>query len=142
VLNGTVWWGTGITIPMVRSAIPIRPMWLRARASPVAAGRQSPRGRIGQEVAEVGRWPAEVEPAVAALRRYCDEIGRDSAEIEWSVGVEPDDLDRFVAEDASTYVAMGFTQFTLGFTGPAWPVDRGAGFLRWRDEMNAERRAA
>lgn len=86
--------------------------------------------------------PAEVEPAVAALLRSCDEIGRDPTEIEWSVGVEPDDLDRFVAEDAATYVAMGFTQFTLGFTGPSWPVDGGEGFLRWRDEMNPERRAA
>jgi alkanesulfonate monooxygenase SsuD/methylene tetrahydromethanopterin reductase-like flavin-dependent oxidoreductase (luciferase family) len=81
--------------------------------------------------------PAEVEPAVAALRRYCDEIGRDPADIEWSVGVEPDDLDRFVAEDAAAYVEMGFTQFTLGFTGPSWPVEGGVPFLEWRDRMNA-----
>jgi alkanesulfonate monooxygenase SsuD/methylene tetrahydromethanopterin reductase-like flavin-dependent oxidoreductase (luciferase family) len=82
--------------------------------------------------------PAEVEPAVAALRRYCDEIGRDPAEIEWSVGVEPDDLDRFVADDAAAYLEMGFTQFTLGFNGPSWRVDDGAPFLEWRDRVNAE----
>jgi probable F420-dependent oxidoreductase len=85
--------------------------------------------------------PSELEPAVAALRRHCDEIGRDPAEIEWSVGVKPDDLGRFLAEDATTYLEMGFTQFTLGFNGPSWPVEGGAPFLEWRDRLNAERAA-
>jgi probable F420-dependent oxidoreductase len=84
--------------------------------------------------------PAELEPAVAALRRYCNEIGRDPGEIEWGVGVQPDDLERFLAEDAPTYVEMGFTQFTLGFGGPSWSVERGTPWLAWRDELNADRR--
>ena len=67
--------------------------------------------------------PAEVEPAIEALGRHCAAIGRDPATIEWSVGVEPDDLDRFLGEDAATYVEMGFTQFTLGFNGPDWRVE-------------------
>ena len=33
-------------------------------------------------------------------------------------------------------VDMGFTQFTLGFNGPAWDVDAGTGWLAWRDERN------
>ena len=81
--------------------------------------------------------PSELEPKIAALRRWCDEIGRDPAEIEWGVGLQPDDLDRFLREDAETYVAMGFTQFTLGFGGPGWEVDRGRDWLAWRDERNA-----
>ena len=80
--------------------------------------------------------PAELEPAVAALRGWCAEIGRDPADIEWSVGIEPDDLDRFLDEDAATYLAMGFTQFTLGFNGPDWRVDHGRRMLAWRDERN------
>lgn len=80
--------------------------------------------------------PAELEPKVAALRGWCSEIGRDPAEIEWGVGVQPDDLDRFLAEDAETYVGMGFSQFTLGFGGPAWPVDGGLPWLQWRDSRN------
>jgi hypothetical protein len=56
--------------------------------------------------------------------------------------VEPDDLDRFVSEDASTYLEMGFTQFTLGFNGPGWSVEAGAPFLAWRDRMNEGRAAA
>jgi len=51
-----------------------------------------------------------------------------------AVGVQPEDLDRFLAQDAATYVEMGFTQFTLGFNGPGWSVDRGAPWLDWRDQ--------
>jgi probable F420-dependent oxidoreductase len=86
--------------------------------------------------------PAQLEPKVAALRRWCDELGRDPASIEWGVGVEPEDLERFLAEDGQTLVAMGFSQFTLGFNGPDWPVDDGAAFLAWRDSWNAERGVA
>lgn len=86
--------------------------------------------------------PAELEPAVARLRAECGAIGRDPTEIEWSVGVEPDDLDRFLAQDAETYVAMGFTQFTLGFNGLGWEVDRGRAWLEWRDQVNANGAAA
>jgi probable F420-dependent oxidoreductase len=80
--------------------------------------------------------PSELEPKIAALRRWCDEIGRDPAAIEWGVGLQPDDLDRFLREDAETYLAMGFTQFTLGFGGPGWTVEHGADWLAWRDEHN------
>ena len=55
------------------------------------------------------------------------------------MGIEPDDIDRFLREDADRYVAMGFTQFTLGYNGPAWAVERGVDVLAWRDERNAAR---
>ena len=86
--------------------------------------------------------PDELEPKVAALRRWCDEIGRDPVEIEWGLGVEPDDIDRFFAHDAAIYVAMGFTQFTVGFNGPQWRVDEGRVALEWRDRLNEVRSAA
>ena len=81
----------------------------------------------------------EVAPAVAALKRHCDAIGRDPHEIEWSVGLQPDDTDRFLREDADAYLALGFTQFTLGFGGPDWAVANGRAFLEWRDRRNMER---
>jgi probable F420-dependent oxidoreductase len=84
--------------------------------------------------------PAELESPVAALRRWCAIAGRDPSDIEWGVGVEPDDLDRFLSEDAETYVAMGFSQFTLGFNGPAWAVAGGRPWLDWRDRQNSQRR--
>ena len=85
--------------------------------------------------------PSELEPAVAALRRHCADIGRDPAAIEWAVGVEPDDLDRFLGQDTAAYVAMGFSQFTLGFNGPSWDVAAGRRMLEWRDRTNASRAA-
>lgn len=85
--------------------------------------------------------PAELEPAVAALRAWCDEIGRDPTEIEWGLGVDPNDLDRFLRADADIYREMGFTQFTLGFNGPAWTVDTGAPWLAWRDKINGRQPA-
>jgi hypothetical protein len=79
---------------------------------------------------------SELDPAVEALRGWCDREGRDIAEIEWGLGVEPNDLGRFLAEDAPRFVEKGFTQFTIGFQGPDWDVARAADWLRWRDEMN------
>ena len=91
---------------------------------PTAGTRASPtRRRAGAR----GRRPA---PAGATT------AGRDAADIEWGVGVEPEDLARFLAEDAETYVAMGFSQFTLGFDGPDWDVDAGTAWLAWRDRAN------
>jgi probable F420-dependent oxidoreductase len=86
--------------------------------------------------------PADLEPKVAALRKWCAEIGRDPSDIEWGVGVEPEDLDRFLRDDAPRYVEMGVSQFTLGFNGPAWSVDGGRAWLTWRDSVNAGRRTA
>jgi probable F420-dependent oxidoreductase len=81
--------------------------------------------------------PSELEPKVAALQGWCTKVGRDPTSIEWGVGVEPEDLDRFLAEDAETYVAMGFSQFTLGFNGPDWSVEEGRAWLDWRDGRRA-----
>ena len=81
----------------------------------------------------------EVKPAVDALIAHCEAIGRDPFEIEWGVGLQPDDIDRFLDEDAERYLALGFTQFTLGFGGPDWIVEDGRRFLEWRDRTNARR---
>jgi probable F420-dependent oxidoreductase len=78
----------------------------------------------------------EVDPAVEALRHWCEVEGRDPADIEWGLGVEPEDLGRFLGEEAPALVEKGFTQFTLGFQGPDWDVSAGADWLRWRDEVN------
>jgi probable F420-dependent oxidoreductase len=83
--------------------------------------------------------PEDLVSKVAALRRHCEAEGRDPAGIEWGLGIEPDDIDRFLREDADAYLELGFTQFTLGFNGPTWPVERGAAALAWRDERNGGR---
>lgn len=88
-----------------------------------------------------GMFPSrahELEPAVAALAHWCAVEGRDPHEIERAVGVEPHDLDRFLADEAPSLLDLGFTQFTLGFNGPDWDVDAGTSWLAWRDQMNTE----
>ncbi len=81
--------------------------------------------------------PESLEPKIAALEGWCAEYGRDPRDIEWGVGLQPNDLDRFLREDAETYLEMGFTQFTLGTTGPQWSLDGLAEWLAWRDGKNA-----
>jgi probable F420-dependent oxidoreductase len=81
--------------------------------------------------------PEELEPKVAALERWCAELGRAPAEIERAVGVEPDDLERFLREDAAAYLELGFTQFTLGVNGPEWRIGSEVeDWLSWRDRQN------
>ena len=113
------------------------------RDIPILIGGLGERKTLRMVAAHADCWhaffpehPDELEPKVAALLRWCDELGRSPSEVEWGVGVEPGDLDRFLAQDASVYVEMGFTQFTLGFNGPEWSVERGKEWLAWRDEAN------
>jgi hypothetical protein len=82
--------------------------------------------------------PSELEPKIKALLGWCVRLGRNPHAIEWGVGVEPDDLERFLARDAGACVDLGFTQFTLGFSGPDWKVEEAAGWLAWRDRLNGE----
>jgi probable F420-dependent oxidoreductase len=84
--------------------------------------------------------PEELVPKVEALEQWCDSIGRDPGEIERAVGVEPYDLDRFLAEDADDYLAAGFTQFTLGVSGPNWELgDAIEAWLAWRNARRLSR---
>ena len=132
----------------------IRDRWTRlnpppTRKIPIVIGGSGERITLRAVAEHADGWhagfpdrPSELEPKIAALRRWCAELERDPAEIEWGVGVEPEDLDRFLARDAETYLAMGFRQFTLGFNGPAWDVAHGADWLAWRDAHNRSRVAA
>ena len=92
------------------------------------------------------RWHAafpdhtdELVKPVAVLQGLCEEIGRDPGEIMWSVGVQPEELDDFLANEADDFVEMGVTEFTLGFNGPGWDVGRGRNWLAWRDDLNSRR---
>jgi probable F420-dependent oxidoreductase len=113
------------------------------RPMPILIGGTGPRYTMPAVARHADGWhamfpssPDELRPAIDSLAAACAGIGRDSREIEWGVGVEPDDLDRFLREDADAYVALGFTQFTLGFNGPDWRVDEGRRWIAWRDGRN------
>ncbi len=83
--------------------------------------------------------PSQLEPKIAALRRWCDVEGRNPDDIEWGLGIEPDDVERFLRDDADAYVDMGFTQFTYGTSAPEWNLDVLGDWLAWRDERNRDR---
>ena len=83
--------------------------------------------------------PEQLIPKIEALEQWCGEFGRDPTEIEYAVGVEPGDLDRFLREDAERYVELGFTQFTLGVNGPEWRLGAEVeDWLAWRDERKVQ----
>jgi probable F420-dependent oxidoreductase len=140
---------TGERLLALRAAIPVMQRRLAVlnppptRRMPIMIGGWGERLTLRMVAEHADIWharfpdsPDEVVPKIAALRRWCDEVGRDPGDIEWSLGLDPDDLDRFLTEDVDDYVDLGFTQFTLGFNGPGWGVDRGADWLAWRDERN------
>lgn len=82
--------------------------------------------------------PDDLRPAVAALEKWCGEIGRDPSGIEWSYGLEPGDAGRMLAEHADDFLAMGFTGVTFGTNGPNYSLDGLTEWLEWRDSVNAD----
>jgi probable F420-dependent oxidoreductase len=116
------------------------------RRIPVLIGGTGPRRtlRLVAQYADV--WhamfpssPAELEPAVEALRGWCSAQGRDPADIEWAVGIEPDMLGHDLAKHADEYVARGFTQITLGVNGPSYDLAPVRDWLAWRDSLRHRR---
>jgi len=113
------------------------------RTPPILIGGTGERKTLRMVAEHADGWhagfpdhPTELEPKVQALLNWCDHFGRDPADIEWGIGLEPENKDQVLAEHAETYLEMGFTQFTLGFDGPDWDVRDGADWLSWRDAKN------
>ncbi len=114
------------------------------RRIPILIGGTGPRKTMRLVARHADGWhamfpshPSELEVPVAALRKWCAEIGRDPHDVEWGLGLEPTDRQRILAEHAEEFHHMGFTQFTLGTSGPDYPLDGLEEWLAWRDETNA-----
>jgi probable F420-dependent oxidoreductase len=67
----------------------------------------------------------------AVLAEHCAAIGRDPAEIEHSTAAHRDG-----PSAADPIVAAGFTQFTIGVSGPDYDLSPLPAWIRWRDEQN------
>ncbi|MEP6852537.1 MAG: LLM class F420-dependent oxidoreductase [bacterium] len=68
----------------------------------------------------------------SVLAQWCTEIGRDSGEIERSVGVpggKPDEV-------GTPYVEAGARLFTIGVGGPDFDLSRVRDWVSWRDSVN------
>lgn len=66
------------------------------------------------------------------LDDWCATVGRDTNEIERSIGVNPQHIDR-----ADDYRAAGAIEFTLGLNGPDYDMGAVREWLAWRDGVNA-----
>jgi probable F420-dependent oxidoreductase len=67
----------------------------------------------------------------AVLDKWCAEIGRDSSEIERSVGAPAGEP----AEVGPAYLEAGATLFTLGLSGPSYDLSGLKKWIDWRDSL-------
>ncbi len=75
-----------------------------------------------------------LERKSAILAQHCADVGRDPAEIERSVGVDP----RLGSpqEAGPKLVELGVTLFTVGVGGPDYDLGNLRTWIEWRDEQN------
>jgi probable F420-dependent oxidoreductase len=133
---------------LARDLLLIKDRWARlnpppSRTIPVVIGGTGPRKTMRLVAQHAAGWhamfpehPDELEQPIAALEDWCSQLGRDAREIEWGLGIEPDDRKRFLEEHADTCFQLGFTQFTIGTGGPDFPFDYVKDWLAWRDQQN------
>ena len=91
--------------------------------------------RIVAQYADIWHGFGDVETYThknGVLDEWCAKVGRDPAEIERSIGVNPKHLDR-----ADAWRAAGADEFTLGLNGPDYDMGVVKDWLAWRDEVNA-----
>jgi probable F420-dependent oxidoreductase len=119
------------------------------RTIPVLIGGVGPKRTLRLVARHADVWhamfpahPAELEPPLAALRDWCAVEQRDPASIVRAVGIEPGQLGNDLARHADDYVALGFTQFTLGVGGPGYELAPVRDWLAWRDDLAPQYRCA
>jgi hypothetical protein len=65
------------------------------------------------------------------LAGHCREVGRDPADIERSVGAPTGDP----SKQGPRFVEAGATLFTVGVSGPDYPLDGLGRWIDWRDSL-------
>jgi probable F420-dependent oxidoreductase len=76
--------------------------------------------------------PADLPRKIGILQEHCDAVGRDISEIEFSSEQRVKDL-----ATADELRELGVTLFTIGISGPDYPLDIVREWLVWRDQQNA-----
>lgn len=76
--------------------------------------------------------PDTISHKLDVLRRHCQEVGRDYSSIEISTGGS---LRNPASRDQLH--ALGVRLFTFGISGPDYDLEALAGWLEWRDAVNA-----
>jgi alkanesulfonate monooxygenase SsuD/methylene tetrahydromethanopterin reductase-like flavin-dependent oxidoreductase (luciferase family) len=78
--------------------------------------------------------PQRAEHLSGVLDGWCEEVGRDPAEIERSITVR--DAKQMV-EAADEYVKVGITHLVMGFSGPSYDLAPLAELIAWRDRQRS-----
>ncbi|OYO13525.1 LLM class F420-dependent oxidoreductase [Enemella evansiae] len=103
----------------------------------IGGGGEKKTLRIVAEQAQIWHSFGDVETFTrksGILDEHCAAVGRDSAEIERSIGVEADDPQA----DAAAKHAAGARLFTLGVNGPDYDLGPVRDLVAWRDEVNMQ----
>ncbi len=96
--------------------------------------------RITAEHADIwhGFGPPEViSRKCAILDRWCEEVGRDPAEIERATSAPRQSESGDIHPDADYLLDIGIRQFTIGLEGPEFDFSGVERWLEWRDDRNA-----
>jgi len=68
----------------------------------------------------------------SVLDKWCNEIGRDPKEIQRSIGVDVNRVDK-----ANDLIEAGATEFTLAINGPEYNLTKVKEWISWRDSLEA-----
>ncbi len=80
--------------------------------------------------------PDVLRHKISVLDRWCDEVGRDPAEIERSTSASRLPPGGDVAAVGDPLAALGIEQITLAADGPDFDMTGLEAWLRWRDRLN------
>ncbi|MBO9577824.1 MAG: LLM class F420-dependent oxidoreductase, partial [Microbacteriaceae bacterium] len=109
------------------------------RDVPVLIGGKGERKTLRLVARHADIWHSFVSPdefghKLDVLKGWCEEIERDVAEIELSVGLQA--VFGFDRELLDAWYGQGVRLFTIGADGPDYVPKDFARFLAWRDEKN------
>lgn len=118
------------------------------RDIPILIGGQGERKTLKLVAQYAHMWhgfttPESYPRKAEILQQHCDQIGRDSAAIERSAGVENNSgvtrgegRDALLA-NAEALVELGVSLLTVGVNGPDYDLTAAEALVRWRDERAA-----
>jgi probable F420-dependent oxidoreductase len=124
----------------------IRARWAKLNPAPtrdipilIGGGGVKKTLRIAAEHANIWHYfgtPEDMAHKSGVLNDWCAELGRDPAEIDRSVGIQPTAIESDLA-NADMYYDLGFREVTLGINGPDYRLEPVRAWLDWRDAKNS-----
>lgn len=136
----------GSRLDVLADALPrIRSRWEKlnpapTRSIPILIGGAGERKTLRLVAQFADLWhtfvpPAELPHKLDVLRSWCDEVGRDIAEIELSSGTSVRDLGSLDRDVLDEQHRLGVTTFIAAVDGPDYELAPVRDLLKWRDAL-------